>query len=254
MTVRRDLQHLQHTGQVRLVHGGVSLSLPALQESSRWVSRDAADEVHIGRCAAALVGESDTIAIDAGRLGYEVARALPEEFRGTVVTHSIPVIQLLMSRPCPPRVLGLGGEVLGTVSAFVGATAVAAAEGVRVGMLFLAPDALDHRGAYAHSDAEASVKRALLNVADRSVVVARHSSFSDSAPLLLGELGRLAALVTDQPPPITIERALHRAGVHLITADGGSTAPSANGNGHWSGAVRHRLRSETVVPSEVAAG
>ena len=217
MTIRRDLQHLERTGEVRVVYGGVSLAMPALHESSRWVSRDAA-EMHIGRCAAALVREADTIAIDAGRLGYEIARALPEQFRGTVVTHSIPVIQLLMSRPRPPRVVGLGGEVMARISAFVGTSTAAAVEGVRVRTLFLAPDALDDRGAYAHFDAEASVQRALLNVADKSVVVARHNCFTDSAPLLLGMLDRLDAVVTDERPPNTMERALRRAGVHVLVA------------------------------------
>jgi DeoR/GlpR family transcriptional regulator of sugar metabolism len=255
MTIRRDLQHLERTGQVRVVYGGVSLSLPALYESSRWVSRYAAEEMHIGRCAAALVRETDTIAIDAGRLGYEVARALPAEFRGTVVTHSIPVIQLLMSRPRPPRVVGLGGEVMARTSAFVGASTVAAVEGVRVRMLFLAPDALDDRAAYAHFDAEASVQRALLNVADKSVVVARHNCFTDSAPLLLGVLDRLDALVTDERPPNKMERALRRAGVHVLVAENGvNTAVSTHGDGHPSGPGQPGLTSETVAGSKVAAG
>jgi DeoR family fructose operon transcriptional repressor len=255
MTIRRDLQHLERTGQVRVVHGGVSLSLPTAHESSRWVSRGAAEEMHIGRCAAALVREADTIAIDAGRLGYEIARALPEEFRGTVVSHSIPVIQLLMSRPRPPRVVGLGGEVTARVSAFVGASTVAAVDGVRVRMLFLAPDALDDRGAYAHFDAEASVQRALLNVADKSVVVARHNCFTDSAPLLLGVLDRLDALVTDERPPNKMERALRHAGVHVLVAQNGANAAvSTNADGHPSGPVQPRLTSETVARAKVAAG
>jgi DeoR family transcriptional regulator, fructose operon transcriptional repressor len=219
MTVRRDLQHLEQTGQVRVGYGGVSLSLPALRDSGRWVSTGAAEEARIGRCAATLVGEADNIAIDAGRLGYEVARALPQQFRGTVVTNSIPVIQLLMSRSRPPRVVGLAGEVMADRYAFVGTGTVAAIAGVRVGTLFLAVDALDDRGAYAHSDAEASVKRALLDVAGRTVVVARRDSFFDSAPLLLSVLDRVAVLVTDRQPPNKMERALRQAGVHVLVAE-----------------------------------
>ena len=254
MTIRRDLQHLERTGEVRVVYGGVSLAMPAVHESSRWVSRDAA-EMQIGRCAAALVQEGDTIAIDAGRLGYEIAGALPEQFRGTVVTHSVPVIQLLMSRPRPPRVVGLGGEVIARISAFVGTSTAAAVEGVRVRTLFLAPDALDDRGAYAHFDAEASVQRALLSVADKSVVVARHNCFTDSAPLLLATLDRLDAVVSDERPPNTMERALRRAGVHVLVAPHGvNTAVSTNGRGHLSGPVQPGLQPETVAGCNVGAG
>jgi DeoR/GlpR family transcriptional regulator of sugar metabolism len=255
MTIRRDLQHLEQTGQVRMVHGGVSLSLPALHNSGWWVNSNAADEARIGRCAATLVGEADTIAIDAGRLGYEVARALPEEFRGTVVTHSIPVIQLLMSRSRPPRVVGLGGEVMADSYAFVGASTVAAIDSVRVGTLFLAADALDDRGAYARSDAEASVKRALLNIAGRTVVVACHDCFADSAPLLLGRLGRVATLVTDRRPPTRMERALRQAGVQVLVAeDREHTALSNNGGGHHAGQVQPGVTSETIMSSNPTAG
>jgi DeoR/GlpR family transcriptional regulator of sugar metabolism len=246
MTIRRDLQHLERAGEVRVVYGGVSLAMTAVHESSR----DAAG-MQIGRCAAALVQEADTIAIDAGRLGYEIAGALPEQFRGTVVTHSIPVIQLLMRRPRPPRVVGLGGEVMARISAFVGTSTAAAVEGVRVRTLFLAPDALDDRGAYAHFDAEASVQRALLSVADKSVVVARHNCFTDSAPLLLGTLDRLDAVVTDERPPNTMERALRHARVHVLVAQHGvDTAVSTSGRGHLSPG----LQPETVAGCKVAAG
>jgi DeoR/GlpR family transcriptional regulator of sugar metabolism len=219
MTVRRDLQQLQHAAQLRVVYGGASLCLPGLQESGRWVNGDAADEARTARCAANLVGETDTVAIDAGRLGYEVARALPEQFRGTVVTHSLPVIQLLMSRPRPPRVVGLGGEVSADSHAFLGASTVAAIEDIRVGTLFLAPDALDQRGTYARSDAEAAVKRGLLSVAARTVVVAHHDGVADAAPLLVCTWSRVAALVTDRRPATTMWRGLQAAGVQVVVAD-----------------------------------
>jgi DeoR/GlpR family transcriptional regulator of sugar metabolism len=228
MTVRRDLHHLEEGGQVRTVYGGASLSVPALHDAGRWVSAGADDEVRIGRRAAALVGAGDTIAVDAGRLGYEVARALPDTFHGTVVTHSIPAIQLLMGRPRPPRVVGLAGEVDTRLGAFLGAGTVAAAENVRVELLFLAVDALDHRGVYTRSDGEASVKRVLLSVAARSVVVARHDCFTDSAPLMLSRLDQFCALVTDDRPPNRLDPVLHRAGVRVLQAcDGVRSLPGA---------------------------
>jgi DeoR/GlpR family transcriptional regulator of sugar metabolism len=251
MTVRRDLQHLEQTGQVRMVYGGASLPLPGLHDAGRWVDSAALDEACIGRCAANLVDETSTIGIDAGQLGYEVARALPEHFRGTVVTHSIPVIQLLMSRSRPPRVVGLGGEVRPGSYAFEGASTVAAIDGVRVDTLFLAIDGLDDRGAYAHSDGAASVKRALLGVARRTVIVARHACFSDSAPLLLGRLSRFGAFVTDRRPPKTMERALSQAGVDvLVTAYHGDAAALMNGAAHAPSPVPHNGHAPaTLAPS-----
>jgi DeoR/GlpR family transcriptional regulator of sugar metabolism len=249
MTVRRDLQHLEQTGQVRTVYGGVSLSLPALHDAGRWADSAAGEEARIGQCAATLVDERSTVAIDAGQLGYEVARALPEDFHGTVVTHSIPVIQLLMSRPRPPRVVGLGGELLPGSFAFGGASTVAAIERVRVDTLFLAIDGLDDRGAYARSDGEAAVKRALLGVARRTVVVARHACSDDSAPLLLGRLSRFTALVTDRRPPNRMERALLQAGVDVLVT--GDTDPAATTNGAMPSPLP--MTSNGYSPAEAAS-
>jgi len=231
MTVRRDLQHLQRTGQVRTVYGGVALS-SATRDSSRWASVNSVVHAQIGKRAATLVGETDTIAIDAGRLGYEVARALPEQFRGTVVTHSLPVIQLLAGRSRPPRVVGLGGEIMAELSAFVGATTVAAIAGVRVQKLFLVADAIDSRGAYTYSDPEASVKRALLEITDSTVLLAHHERFNDAAPLLLGTLPQFGTLVTDRPPCDKVESALRRAGVHTLVASEGQSGAPDNGGGY----------------------
>jgi DeoR family transcriptional regulator, fructose operon transcriptional repressor len=240
MTVRRDLQHLEQTGQVRMVYGGASLSVPALHDAGRWVDSAAVDDARIGRCAATFVDQTSTIGIDAGQLGYEVARALPEHFRGTVVTHSLPVIQLLMGRSRPPRVVGLGGELVPSSYAFVGSNTVAAIDGLRVDTLFLTIDGLDDRGAYAHSDGEASVKRALLNVARRTVIVGRHAVLDDPAPLLLGRLSRFTALVTDQRPPKTIDRALLQAGVNvLVPDDSGEPAAPTNGAAHPQSPIPH---------------
>ena len=161
----------------------------------------AGEEARIGQRAATLVDETSTVAIDAGQLGYEVARALPEHFRGTVVTHSIPVIQLLMSGPRPPRVVGLGGELLPGSFAFGGASTVAAIDSVRVDTLFLAIDGLDDRGAYARSDGEA----------------ARALSQAGLDVLVTGDIGDPAATTNGaMPAPLP------------ITSNGYSTAEAAS--------------------------
>jgi DeoR/GlpR family transcriptional regulator of sugar metabolism len=217
MTVRRDLQHLEETGRVRTVRGA-GVSLGAGLGSRSQPDAPVAAAAAIGGCAARLVGPKDVIAVDAGPLGYEIARHLADEFTGTVVTHSIPVIQALMARPWPPQIVGLGGELAPDPYAFVGASTAAAVAEVRVQTLFLGADAVDDRGAYAHSEAEASVKRALVAVADRVVLVTHQESFTKSAPLLLGVWARIGTLVSDRSPPEKIQRGTRKAGVELLVA------------------------------------
>jgi DeoR/GlpR family transcriptional regulator of sugar metabolism len=237
MTVRRDLQRLQGTGQVRLVYGGVSLSHAALRGTRVGTSADEERAARIGAAAARLVGRADPIAIDTGATGYEIARALPDDFQGIVISNSIPVIRVLASRSRPPRVVGLGGEMLADRCAFADATTVAAIARFRVRTFFLTVDAVDERGVYAQYDLEASVKRALLDIADSIVLTADHQVFSESAPLLVTTVDRIGTLITDRAPPEPMERALRQADVRLLVANdpGSSAAPvSADGTGTGS--------------------
>lgn len=213
MTVRRDLHRLETTGQVRTVHGGVGLAVggPDPVANGNGVRR-------VARRAVALAGTSDAVALDAGPTAYELARILPDDFTGSVITHSLPVMQLLAERatgPAGPRLVVLGGELVGSRQALVGPTTLDAIAGLRARTFFLDAAAVDVRGCYACSTGEARVARGLAEIADEVVLLAPASAFADSAPALVGPLERLTAVVTDVPPPPAVTTALDRAGVAL---------------------------------------
>jgi DeoR/GlpR family transcriptional regulator of sugar metabolism len=223
MTIRRDLHTLEGTGHLRLVHGGASLG-PGVLRGAVFP-----DEVHtksherVANRAVGLVGGTDTIAIDAGATAYALARALPEDFDGCVITHSMPVLQLLAERRGPTRIVALGGELLTDRCAFVGPTTEAAVAQLRVRTFFLSPFAIDSRGMYARSPAEASVQRSLMDIADDVVLVSTQEAFARSAPARVSPLDRLTAFVADGWLPPDVSAALRRANVtpHLVCASGG---------------------------------
>ena len=98
MTVRRDLQRLETAGQVRTVHGGVGLvARPRCRRAGRRIARARGG----WPAARPAGGPGDTVALDAGPSAYELARALPDGFTGSVITHSMPVMQLLAERVAP---------------------------------------------------------------------------------------------------------------------------------------------------------
>jgi hypothetical protein len=108
-----------------------------------------------------------------------------DDFLGSVVTHSVPVIQLMLNRGSG-RVVGLGGDVLPESQAFVGPMTVDAAAGLRVRTLFLGAAAVDDRGVYVATDIERPTKQA-----------------------------QIATVVTDQRPTRSISDQLTRTGVDL---------------------------------------
>lgn len=219
MTVRRDLRKLEQQGEVRVVHGGVS-ALHGPLHNPAFVSRasmDAAAKKAIATAALRRVGATDTIAIDAGTTAYALAQALPDTFQGTVVTHSIPVIQLLLNRGIG-RVVGLGGELLVESQAFAGQMTVEAASGLRVTRFFLGAAAVDERGVYVATDNERPTKLALIEIADEVVLLADHSKFTTAAPVLLCPHERITTLVTDGPLPPAVGQRLRATGTSVVRA------------------------------------
>jgi DeoR/GlpR family transcriptional regulator of sugar metabolism len=219
MTVRRDLHQLEASGQVRLVHGGASLVPGVLRQVPFRAGEEAAvrtaAQTRIGRRAARLVGDEDVIGLDAGPAPYALARALPESFAGTVVTHSLPVMQLLSDRGAPAHLIALGGEFRPERAAFVGPVTTSALRELRVRTLFLAPAAINASGIYADTPAEAAVQQGFGSIADRVVVLAAAEAAVGAAPALVAPLERIARLVADEAPPPEIRIALSRAAIDL---------------------------------------
>lgn len=60
MTVRRDVRHLEGTGHVRVVYGGVSLSLRARHDSGPWINCDAANPASAGNGGSGPDGHGET--------------------------------------------------------------------------------------------------------------------------------------------------------------------------------------------------
>lgn len=217
MTVRRDLHLLESGGDVRLVHGGASLTPSALHGAA--FPRDALDAARgrVAGLAAELVGPADTIAVDAGPTAYALAHALPESFSGSIITHSMPVLQLLAEQP-GARLVALGGELRADRHAFVGPSTEAALTGLRARTFFLEPAAVDPRGVYGGSPAEASLQRRLMDIADEVVVLAVSGITRGSAPAQIARLDRVTRFVTDGPVPGELCTALRRAGVAVQLA------------------------------------
>jgi DeoR/GlpR family transcriptional regulator of sugar metabolism len=222
-TVRRDLRRLEEAGRLKVVHGGASaipdrVPLTPTAHFAIRAGRNAEGKRRIAARAAELVERTDTIAIDSGTTPYALAEALHADFAGTVITVSIPVIQLLLHRD-NVQIIGLGGNVVSNREAFAGSMTLQAAARVRARTMFLGAEAADARGLYIVADGHPDVQVKLMENADRSVLLIDHTKFERPGPVLLAGLDHLDAVVTDERPPADLERALRAAGAELFVAD-----------------------------------
>ena len=100
MTIRRDLTELEKVGLIRRTHGGAVNARGRGYEpplALRSIENKPIKE-RIGRYAAQLVAEGESISLDIGSTIFEVAAGLDETRNITIVTPSIPIASLFFSR------------------------------------------------------------------------------------------------------------------------------------------------------------
>lgn len=198
MTVRRDIRKLSEQGLVRTVHGGVSLAVNELTGAdfrARSLVQAEAKRA-VGRRASELITEGSIIAIDAGTTAVEVARALPSNMRISVVTHSLPVLNILSSLS-NIELIGLGGVYHHETQAFSGPGTAAALRHLRVQMFFLAAGGIRNGVIYSSNHYDAATKRALMEIADEVVLVTDSSKFRTTAMVEVAPISRVHTVICD---------------------------------------------------------
>lgn len=223
MTIRRDAHLLHKRGEVISSRGALRLpnwtDVPGggdLGDDYANRARTAASsKAVIGKLAAAEIRNDDIIAVDAGTTACQVVRALPPDFTGTVVTHSIPAINLLLDRP-QIKSIALGGDIHAPSRALVGSATVGNIRRLRVRNFYLGAAAVDERGVYASADVEKQVKNTLMGISDRIILLIDHRKFQLTAPVLLCEWNRIDKLVTDKSIPPHFADFLSRTGTSIL--------------------------------------
>lgn len=221
VTVRRDLTELSATGEIRVVHGGACIP-HGIMRTSDYVSRaqrNAPAKKEIATAAAREIGSSDLIALDAGSTIYQLATLLPASFRGTVITNSLPIIELLSHRE-ELGVISLGGRLAPRLQAFVSDLTADNAATFRPRSFFLSAHTVRPDGVYSNADIHPPMKTALTTCAQATFLLADHSKFTTSASVKVCALDQLTALYTDRQPPEPLHSALTEAGVRIVLCGG----------------------------------
>jgi DeoR family transcriptional regulator, fructose operon transcriptional repressor len=198
-TVRRDLTALERRGVLRRVHGG-AIPVERLGSEPGITDREShyADEKErIARAALDELPDGGSIILDAGTTTVRLAELLPADRELTVVTHSIPVAGILVSRPNITLHL-LGGVVRGRTLAAVGDWTRAQIADVFADVAFMGTNGLSvERGLTTPDLAEAGIKRALIDAARRTVVLADHTKFGREDFARVAPLAGIDTVITD---------------------------------------------------------
>lgn len=218
-TVRRDLDALAEDGLIARAHGGASAPVqghyPGLDE--RTAARIAERE-WIGRRAAGLVGEGETVMIDSGSTTIQLARALAWlGTRCTVITNSIPVAMTLGHSA--PEVVLCPGEYLAAESAVVGTETLEFLSRFNVDRCMIGATGLTEEGPSETVRGFGAVKRMMLNRATKRHLLIDSQKFGRKGLARVGALADLTSVVVDTPPEGELRAATKAAGVHILVAE-----------------------------------
>ncbi|PJF49029.1 MAG: DeoR/GlpR transcriptional regulator [Chloroflexi bacterium] len=220
MTVRRDLQELEQAGLIRRTYGG-AVSARGRSFEPPFPARAATNQAQkqrIGQMAASLVQDGDSVALDVGTTTLEVARALRDKHNLTVVTHSLPIAQVLANHPLV-RVIVVGGVLRSGELSLIGHLAERAYREFYVDKLFLGVGGLSLKAGLTEFNLEdALVKQAMLQSAKERIVVADASKLERVAFAFIGPLTGINTLVTDADADAQVVRQIEEAGVRVMLA------------------------------------
>ena len=129
MTARRDLSELERVGYVRRTHGGAVLPAMSGHEDSfaRRLEAEVGAKERLAEAACGLLPSGASIYVDSSTTAYvAVRRLLRENVRCTLLTNSLPVIDLVCASDAGPAVetIGIGGALRTLTRSFVGPQAV----------------------------------------------------------------------------------------------------------------------------------
>lgn len=219
-TARRDLESLASMGKVRRVHGGAIALVQAPPEQPILQRQDeqAQEKIRIGRTAAALVQDGETVFLGSGTTVLEVARSLRDRRNLMVITNSLPVINALAGIE-EITVICLGGMLRDSELSFIGHITEQTLTEVRADKVFIGTRAISLEHGLTHEYLpETMTDRAILKAGQEIVVVADHTKFGRAAAVLLAPLDGIHTIVTDGQVPGGFAFAVQKKGIRLISA------------------------------------
>lgn len=219
-TARRDLESLAAKGKAQRVHGGVisvGQAPPELPILDREIEQ-AEEKARIGRAAAGLVGDKETVFLGSGTTVLAVARNLRDHKQLTVITNSLPVLNMLAGR-IGTTVISLGGMLRESELSFIGHITEQALAELRVDKVFVGTRGLSlEHGLTNDYLQETLTDRAILKIGREVVIVADYSKINRVSTALLAPISAMQRFVTDAKADKKFLQALQRRGIQVVIA------------------------------------
>lgn len=217
-TLRRDLAKLEEEGQIVRVHGGLMHPAylngePSLEEKNRVALKE---KQAIARRVSRDIPTGAAVFVDSGTTCLEAARLLIARDDLTLITNSIPLLQL--HAVAKARLVALGGEIRSISGAMVGSVALSWLEHLHADIALVGASGLSPEGASTTEVTETEVKQAFLARADKAYLLADAGKWNRPATFRFAAWDDIDRFYTSSALPAPGRAELHRHGVDVVRA------------------------------------
>ena len=199
VTIRQDLEKLATDGLIVKEHGGAFIKNIEDQVGSFSLThRDNIDKKQlIAKKAIEFINNGDSLILDSGSTATEIAKLLIGHKDITVITNALNIAMLLGGKPGIDLIV-TGGEFKPPTLSLTGQKAADFFNGINVRKLFLATSGISLKAGLTYpSISDLVVKKAMIDAADVTYLVADSSKIGKSDFASLGALSLIDYILTD---------------------------------------------------------
>jgi len=207
-SIRRDLIELEQKSVLRRVHGGaISLQVrDDVMDFSHLSGSCHEEKTRIGKAAAALVEDGQSVILGGGSTVAEVARCLSER-PIQIGTNSIPVAQVFWDSK-QAEVILTGGYLYPRLGVQLGPICEKMLHNVSADILIMGIRGITEAGISDSNSLIVESLRAMIRAVRKVVIVADHTKFGRDALIRVASLDEIHQVVSDKELPRNFQRIL----------------------------------------------
>ncbi|MEE9326213.1 MAG: DeoR/GlpR family DNA-binding transcription regulator [Cocleimonas sp.] len=217
-TIRRDLSVLALSGKVQKIHGGAKYSsFHGEGPFQQRMSENIVAKRIIAEKASKLISSGDSILINAGSTTVIFAEELTKINDLTVITNSLDIAKIIGGSKKGSKVYLLGGEYSQNNHQTLGTMIISQLQHFHVQHLILPIGFIDASvGVTDFYASDVAVSQAMLERAQKSIILADSSKFNQIAPFIVGSLSQFDTLVCENSPEGLLKDALQKNHVEIL--------------------------------------
>lgn len=221
VTIRNDLERLEEKNMLLRARGGAIKTEGGVGLDHHLSEKDKlhyAEKTRIGKKAAQLINENDTIIIDSGTTTMEIAKNLGQVSNVTVICNALNIINQLIHNKSINMIIP-GGYLRRNSLSLVGPLAEKNLNNLFVDKAFIGVDGFDTKhGIYTPNIEEAYFNEIMIKISKEVIVVCDSSKFSRRSLAYICGIDKIHTVITDNGIPDEDKKRLEDYGIKVIIA------------------------------------